>query len=307
MIDKQIAVFTKFFGKTEKEIKEKLFTDVEGVLTPNEDYVTILLTWNEERVAKYKTKETTAYDNGFKKAQKEILSGVEEKYREAGIIKEDETVDNVVEKFESLKAIPPKKSTDEIKKHPDYLALEATIKKDYVPKTEYEKAIAEFDGKIKATEKEKKYNKVKEIALSKFNPDDYILSSDPKVRQNQINTILEKTLTQFDDVELPDDNSVVMIKEGKRLEDAHGNLIQFDNVIQNIAGSLYDKKAQPPAGSAANKNKVQSDTGGVKYNFTSTTRDGILTERNKLQSEAKTPEEKMGIAAAAQEAILNIR
>jgi hypothetical protein len=298
MSEKQILVLTKVYGKTEAEVKEKLFTEKDGVLIPNDDFDSIVLSWDEARVAAWKKKETTANDNGYKRAQKEILTGVEKMYRDAGIIADGETTEAVIEKFEQLKLNSKTTLTDDdIKKTKLYLDFEAKVKKEYLPKSDHEAKLAEFSQKIKDIELKEMSISVNDEAAKSFNPNDFMLSEDPTRRQNQVNEVYEKLNKMYDSIEKSEDG-IVLIKNGKRLEDTHGNPKKISDLIEGITLSLYDKKAQGAAGSAGNENKDPKKQTG-KIVFTATTRKELAAERNKKQSEAKTPEERMLISQTA--------
>lgn len=301
--EKLISAYTKIYAKSETEIKEKLFTtDAEGKLELNDDSVTVLLSWDEAKVKAAKDKETTAFNNGHKKAQGEALTNLEKTYREAGLLSDSETSADVIAKFEALKSAGVKASLtdDDIKKHPLFLSYEAKVKTEYLPKAEHDAKIKEFADQLAAIDNGKKFATVDEKALSLFNTADYIMSDDPARKQNQVKVFLKELKNRFDDVEITADGTVILIKDGKRLEDAYGNLIIFDSIVADVAGSLYDKKAQGAAGSAGNKNDPPK-TVAAKIVFKATTIAELTAERSKLQALATTPEEKIAISKAALE------
>jgi hypothetical protein len=294
-VEKLLTAYTKVYGKPESEIKEKLFTEVDGNLTLNDDADTIIISWDEEKVNRFKTKETEAYNKGHKTAKKESLTDYEKALKAAGILDEaDSGHESIIAKFESIKAGNTKAALtdDDVKKHPAYLAYEEKVKKEYLPKSEHDAKLAEFQSKIDNISKAEKVQKLKEAALKYFDPNNYILSETPEIRQNQINTVIEKILNQFEDAEFVGD-SIVMIKDGKKWEDEHGNTRSFTVLIDAVAGTFYDKKAQSAKEGANNKNKTEGKNNQQTVLFTGKTLSELMTERNKKQSEAKTAEEKL--------------
>ena len=294
-VEKLVSAYTKVYGKPESEIKEKLFTEVDGNLTLNDDADTVIISWDEERVNRFKTKETEAYNKGHKTAKKESLTDYEKALKAAGILDEsDSGHESIIAKFETIKAEKVKGSItdDDVKKHPAYLAYEEKVKKEYLPKSEHDTKLAEFQAKLDNISKTEKVSKIKDSALKNFDPNDYILSETPEVRQNQINIIIDKILSQFEDVEFVGD-TVVMIKDGKKWEDEHGNTRSFKTLIDTVAGTLYDKKAQSAKEGAGNKNKVDPKNNQPTILFTGKTLSELTSERNRKQSEAKTNEERL--------------
>jgi hypothetical protein len=237
----------KAYNKSETEI-DGLITDETGV---RDDGFENLLTLDTSKTKRLKGDSQTMFDKGYQKAEAEIKSKAEKSFKEKTGFNEDaESFEELLDKYIEKQATAPKKSVltdDDVKKHPAYLALE----KERVPKAEYDKVKTEFEDYKAGVSRNEKMNSIKSKVLNKFNTFQIEQIENPTVKAKRTDLFLR----EFDgyDYEMDGDN-VIIIKDGKRLEDDHGNLVQFDKFIENTAQEHFVFLKQSPKGSAGNGN-----------------------------------------------------
>lgn len=242
-----MSFITKAYNKTETELNE-LIEDETGV---KDDAFENLLTIDSSKVKKLKGDGQLMFDKGYQKAEAEVKSRVEKAFKEkTGFNDDADSFEELLDKYIEQQTKNPKKSAltdDDVKKHPAYLALE----KERVPKAEYDKVKAEFDDYKAGVSRNEKMNSIKSKVLNKFNTFQIEQIENPTVKAKRTDLFLK----EFDayDYEMDGDN-VIIIKDGKRLEDDHGNLVQFDKFIENTAQEHFVFLKQSPKGSAGNGN-----------------------------------------------------
>lgn len=253
-----IAISTKLFGKEEAEVREALYEkDSEGNEKLKENFTEFIYSWDADRIKRYKDDTTKKYDDGYKKATAESLSKAEKEYRDKYGITEDkkgiELIDAIVAKHAGTGG--KRVTDDDIKRHPLYLELENSVKDKYVPKSEYEKVTGEFDSFKTGIEKDRMRQNIKARAETIFNSEEFVLSADPGRRLTQLRDFYNDLNSRFDHAELSDSGEILaLVKDGKRLEDAHGNPIKFSQLVNSVADSRFDRKQQDPKGGGGNKN-----------------------------------------------------
>ena len=138
-----------------------------------------------------------------------------------------------------------KLTEDELKKHPGVIRM--LSEKDKSFKEQETKIKDEYETKIKGFHKEQMISKISKKALAIFEGMNPVLSEDPKKASNQKNWLLTK-LEEFDYQESETGDDYIPLKDGKRLENAHGHGINFESHIKSLAESLYDFKQADPRG-----------------------------------------------------------
>jgi len=237
----------KAYNKSETEI-DGLITDETGV---RDDGFENLLTLDTSKTKRLKGDSQAMFDKGYQKAEAEIKSKAEKTFKEkTGFSEDADNFEEMLDKYIEQQTKNPKKSAltdDDVKKHPAYLALE----KERVPKADFEKVKAEFEDYKAGVSRNEKMNSIKSKVINKFNTFQIEQIENPTVKAKRTDLFLK----EFDgyDYEMDGDN-VIIIKDGKRLEDDHGNLVQFDKFIENTAQEHFVFLKQSPKGSAGNGN-----------------------------------------------------
>ena len=239
--------------------------------TEQEEILTAILEKDKERI---KTYGTAQFQDGFKKAKKETLTDFEKSLREKFAISDDtlqgETlIESIVTaKIEEVKAATGSSgkkgelTEDEIKKHPLYLSLEAQKTKAI------EEANQSWEAKLKEQEstfkKKETFSSIKDLALNTISGGGFIFPEDATIAGNQKQWFL-KDLENYDYEKT--DNGTFVIKDGKRLEDAHGNAIKLDSFITTQAQAYFPIAKSNGGGNAGNNNNAGANGGNAGANL----------------------------------------
>lgn len=251
-LEAELAVYKSALAKDQMKSGEELdgiVKDENGEIRP--DAFENLSMLYSSKVKKIKASEQETWDKSAQKREAQIRNKLEKHIVEVTGYDGEviDTEDLVVKAFE--KATEKQKKSvltpDDAKKTPEYLALErefAKHKSESIPKSEHDKFVQEI-------EKKEKMNSIKSKVLNKFNTFQIEQIENPTVKAKRTDLFLR----EFDgyDYEMDGDN-VIIIKDGKRLEDDHGNLVQFDKFIENTAQEHFVFLKQSPKGSAGNGN-----------------------------------------------------
>ncbi len=252
MKNQLLKIATKLTGKPEEEISSLLF-DGDNI---KEDAADVIIAEAESKVAKLRTSlkevETTSFDKGFQKAEAKYKTLAEREFAEkTGIeFNDGETIDDLIERYKELNK--PRKVTmpdDEVKKHPLYRALE----KERVPKTEFDRVNGEFEQYKQQAARREMLSRVKPSVWSIVTGMNPILPKDPKVAETHRNVFLNE-FDQFDyQVEGED---ILVIKDGKRIEDSLGNPLKFADFVKDKATTYFEFMKQPPVGGAGQQGQA---------------------------------------------------
>ncbi len=243
--------------------------DIAAILPEQEDqfnesdFKTKFLELDRERIANINQKGKEKFEQGYSKAKKEVLSELENDIRSEFSIEEDDLrgidlVKKVAEiNAKKSKADPTKLTDEELKSHPSVIKL--LNEKDKSFQSREQELKKEYDTKFNSFQKEKLFNNVSKKALSIFESLNPVLSSDPVRASNQRNILL-RDLESLD-YQQDGDQYIPLDKDGKRLEDAHGHGINFENLVKSRAEKYYDFKKADDRGNpdpGNNDSKVSS-------------------------------------------------
>lgn len=248
-----------FLGKTlnmpVEQIAELLYQKSDDGKTTDEpaaDALAQLLALDAERVNKLKPNTKEFFDNGYKKAESEISAKWEKLLREKFGVDTDGKLQGeaLTDAIKAAMADAGTKS-EKVKVHPEYLALEANMKKALAEKE------AEFQTEITRVKteanREKTWGSVSnEIrkALSELNP---VLPSD----QAKAARLIDLFAAEFRGYEFEPDTEggFIPMKDGQRVQDKHGYPRKLSDLVKETAEAMFDFKAQGEAGNAGNKNQ----------------------------------------------------
>lgn len=262
--------------------------------TVKDDALTNVLNKDSERVKKLKGDTTEVFNNGYKKAQSEVLSKFEGEIKQTlGIVDTDKTGIELVKHAVAVKSnvkIPKLEDLpeDEIKKHPVFLKVETSYNTRL--KEETDKLTGEIT-KLKTVHDAEKAAKLKadfaKKILDEMKP---ILPKTQEVAISHVNTFLERMAganVQF--VEANGKTSSIMLNaDGTRMEDAHGNPLAFDSHVKAQAKLYFEFNAADPksaggdpkkkgAGAAAGDDDIQVETPKDENHFMK-----LMAEANKI-------------------------
>ena len=109
------------------------------------------------------------------------------------------------------------------------------------------------------------FTTVKNLADGIFASLKPVLPKDANIAQNWKNQFY-KDLQGYDYEKL-DDGSFVASKDGKRLEDGHGHVKDFNDIVKSVAGNYFEFEANNGGGNAGNDNDkdiVKPDINNIK-------------------------------------------
>lgn len=237
-------------------------TDIDKLLseeTTDEDGETQVIEGDVARIGKLTTpKKGETFQDGYAKAKKEVLTDFEKTLRELYEIESDATGPELVEAIIAAKAKPGAKEVteDDVKKHPVYQNAEKAHKAALKQvQTEWETKLTERENQYKKGET---FNTVASKALAKLTGMNPVIPANAKVAANIQRSFLDG-LKDFD-YEVQGDRIVVM-KDGKVVDDGHGHSLEFDKLIEDHAGGFYEFK-QNNGGSNGGNGKNEGSGGG---------------------------------------------
>lgn len=250
MSDVLKAVLKTVYGYTDEQVAGTLAkTDAEQTSE--------ILALDANRVTKFKTAQTEAFDNGHKKGKGETLSVREKELRTKYEI-DDETLtgDSLIETIVSKKAgasgtgAKGKLTDDEIKAHPLYVALQEQAKKDVTAKEkEWQEKYDGYESKIQREGRLSKAKAEAEKLLTTLNP---VLPKNADVAAN-LKNLFASQLEGYDyDFQ---DGVIVVTKDGKVVEDKHGKRVGFDEIVKDISSKFFEFAESTPRENAGNENK----------------------------------------------------
>ena len=205
-----------------------------------------------------------AFQDGFKKAKSEVLTDFEKGLKEKFGIESDKTGLELVEEVVSKKSEGGQSgdiTEDAIKRSKVFQDMESNLKKQITTvKTEYETKINEIQDGYKA---EQTFSNVSQKALQIFNGLNPILPQNKTVADNQVK-IFVNSLKDFK-FDVQDERIVVMDKDGKVLEDGHGNSRSFEDIVKETASGLFEFKANNGGSGSGNGGQQGQGGSGSSY------------------------------------------
>ena len=242
----------------------ELFKDGETELSEDQqkEILQKLLDEDAKRVEAIKKSVDTkpAFQDGFKKAQGEILTKFEKDLKEKFSLESDKMGLELVEELVSKKSEGGQGgdvTEDAIKRSKVFQDMESNLKKQVTTvKTEYETKINEIQDGYKA---EQTFSNVSQKALQIFNGLNPILPQNKTVADNQVKFFVN-SLKDFK-FDVQDERIVVMDKDGKVLEDGHGNSRSFEDIVKETASGLFEFKANNGGSGSGNGGQGQGGSG----------------------------------------------
>jgi hypothetical protein len=234
------------------------------------------------RVAKLKEDNESQYKRG----QKEVASKLEAKLKDKFEIESELTGVDLVDHILSIEIEKVKgKGAEDITAHPEYLRLKAESDKLLKSKDkEYQAKIAELETNHT---KQLMFSKVRDRAFAELDNLRPVLPEDAKKAQRW----KEKYIEEFRNYEFKElDGSIVVLKDGKPLQDGHAYDVSFEDLVKTTASEFFDFHTAEQRSSAGNKDKEQRQVAAPKND------DEYVAKIR----EAKTPEERIKIMESYQ-------
>ena len=242
----------------------ELFKDGETELSEDQqkEILQKLLDEDAQRVENIKKSvdKKDAFQDGFKKAKSEVLTDFEKGLKEKFGIESDKTGLELIEEVVSKKSEGGQGgdvTEDAIKRSKVFQDMESNLKKQITTvKTEYETKINEIQDGYKA---EQTFSNVSQKALQIFNGLNPILPQNKTVADNQVKFFVN-TLKDFK-FDVQDERIVVMDKDGKVIEDGHGNSRSFEDIVKETASGLFEFRANNGGSGSGNGGQGQGGSG----------------------------------------------
>jgi hypothetical protein len=299
-----IALLSKAYNLTSEQTAELLKKS-------DEEQETEVLALDAARVKEWKETASKRFDDGHKKGKSESLTthekGLREKYGISEPLTGEELIGAIIatEVEKTGKGGKPGEITpDVIRKHPEYLKMEAKFK------DELTKTTSDWENKYKEAEsqfnKKSKFSQVRSKALDLLDTLNPVLSSDKTKAARQKGDFI-RDLESYD-FDITDDGKVLVLdKDGSPLQDQHGHTRSFEDFAKELASARYDfaDPAQQQS-SPANGGKTTIKVGGKTFPFKKA--DGTTKELPKpknmeeltavIRSADYSPEEKKAVNEA---------
>ncbi|MES2395670.1 MAG: hypothetical protein V4549_06690 [Bacteroidota bacterium] len=235
--------------------------------TMKDDALTNVLDLDVKRIAAVKPDTKKHFDEGYKKAQSEVLTKRDKELKDKFGITSDkigvELFNEIIS--EQVKKAGGELNEDAVKKHPVYISAVDKLTKD---KEDAVKAETEKLTQFQTEQKKKEtFSSVSSKALDFFNSLKPILSTDQTKAKNQMNDFVDK-LKGYE-YEVQDDDKIIVLKDGKVLEDGHGNRVPFEKVVKETADKYYDfHQAEKRSNAGNGKDEEAGKAGSSKSPLT---------------------------------------
>lgn len=281
---------TAFLGTTYKMPAEKVASLFNEDGTVKDNALQDLLTVDATRIASLKSEGQTMFDNGFKKAQSEVLSLREKEIKEKyGVTTDKKGLDLIDEIVTAKAGQKVEMEPEKVKLHPEYIKLQDDLT-NKLKTTE-----TELNQKYKTLEegyaKEKTFGVISKKADSILAG--YGLPEDEKLSNNQ-KKLLHLQLNEYS-FQPNGEDFIVVDKEGKVVNDEYGHRKSFDSLVNEIAGNYWPKlEGERRTGTGATNNAAQNNNQAAKPNDY---KGKIKTSQDYVDSmsKAKNAEERMQI------------
>lgn len=211
--------------------------------SPKEDSLLKFLELDKARVAKL---QQGKLDEGYKKAQKEVMSNLEKTLKTKFSIESDKTGVELVESIiEQKTPAGDALSEEQVKKHKAYLDLNESVTKKVAEAVKAKET--EFNDYKSKVERGQALSVVKSKAQTLFESLNPILSSDPGKAAKQKELFLREF--EQENYRIENDRIILLNADGSDKTDAHGHRVDFEKEVKAKAEAMYDFKAVDPKGS----------------------------------------------------------
>lgn len=242
----------KVMGMTDDEAAALL--DADGNIT--DTAFDTLAKKDRERLARlnetHKEELTLKFNDGHSKAKREERAKYEDE------IKTHFGIDSKAIGVDLIKDVVSQGSKNDVKTHPDYLALERKLQNDYIKREDYDVVKGEYDSFKQKVERDSMLSRVKQDGKSVFYGLNPVLSKDKQRALNQEQEFLRK-LEDYNYQVQPDGNHLILDKDGKRIVNENMNPVTFQDFVKEKTLAYFDVQEQEPAGNSGTQTSRQSE------------------------------------------------
>lgn len=262
-----LKIITGLLSTAYKLTDGEIATLLESSEENTEDKVLTILTQKDiQRVADIKKATDTEgkFQEGYKKAKKEVLTDLETNLKTKFGIQSDKTglelIETIVAEKETIAGKGKAQLTDDdVKKHPVYQLLETKIS---TTAAEHAQALQAIKDEQKKAET---FAVVKSKALSVLDGLKPVKSQNADVATNIQNLFL----SSFDGYEFDTTNPdrTVVLKDGRVVEDNHGHSMVLEELVKANAAKFFEfeKNNGGSNGGDNQQQRQQAGAGGVGY------------------------------------------
>lgn len=249
------ALLAKAYKKQETEIDLLLADD-----TDDQAAETTITTWDTGRVAELtKPKPGQTFQDGYAKAKKEERHAFENEIRtKYGISADDKQGLELIDLLLTSKqgGAAGDLTDDKVKAHPLYQSLEQAKKKELKELTDAHNAkILEIEAGQK---KRETFGNVSKTVLDKLRALNPALPEDANVAATWENTFVKS----FEEYEWQEQNGrFIPMKDGKIIQDVHGNTKDLDDLLKEQAPKYFTFKANNGGNNAGNGKPGEGGSG----------------------------------------------
>lgn len=289
------GVLVKALNLPEAEVSS-LFNEDGSV---KDDAQETILNKHAEAVEKLRKKSKDERDAQLARGRRERGEELEKALKAAGVELEGATGEEAIEKLKATieaKAKPSELEEDKVKTHPAYTKREKELLAQINAK-EQEKvaALAERDAK---DQRERTLSKVKQRAEELKSVLKPVLPEDEKIAKSQLR-LLDLDINSVE-YETEEDGTILLKKDGKRLEKANGHPMSLDEYLEESIKGNFQIQVSEKKGSAGD---VTKDTikGSVKL-AKPATRKALADQLYAISEDATLkPDQKAAMVAELQE------
>lgn len=234
------------------------------VATPDSILAT-LISLDKARIVKLKEDtEKDSYQKGYKKAQGESLTAAENEFKEKyGVetnLKGAELIDHIIKEQLTKAGKVDVSNDEEVKKSSVYQAMEKKLLKEMKDLKEAGEAkVKELETTYK---KEGTFNKVGQSAIEILTGLQPILPKNATVAE----TYKRDFLNELKGYEYEEkDGKILVSKDGKLLEDGHGNTLSWEDHVKKIAGNRFEFAVNNNGENSGDKNDPKKKDQPVAY------------------------------------------
>lgn len=252
-----LAFLSRAYNMDTDSIAELLFkkNSDDGQFTDElqDDALNALTRLDQERAGKLKGDGRTQFDNGFKKAQKDVSEKWEQRIREKFGIDAAITGDLLLDTLEEKMSAPADLPDEQIRRSKIYRDLEkAAADRERAAQEQAEAKVREI---LDTQGRKEKLSVVREKAKTWLLGRKPVLEANQTVADQRINDFLRE-LEQYDY-----DDDMTPLKDGEILKNEHQHPIQFDKLLDSVASRRFEFMAQDPKGNGGNKNVPPGPSG----------------------------------------------
>jgi hypothetical protein len=253
-MDLLMSVMSKTLNLTNEQLTDMLYESGEsGEKKLKENAADVLINADAERVTKLKEAKKDHLDNFHKKGYSEAMQKLESDFFDKTGYKSDKKgLELFLEYADMQKNAKIKLSDDEFKLDSRFLEAEKNWKSTM--NNELQKVKLSYDQKLSSFENEFKKTKLFS-EIEKNLPKNIKWPENEKAKANQKQAFLNSIQNDFD-FDFIDDGNVIVKKGDSRLEDKHGNLIEFTDFIKNMSSDYFDFVEESKPSNNNNQQKV---------------------------------------------------